>query len=391
MKILYLSLDERTAIDQTSGGVTHILSVIEAMRKLGHEVELVAATSAREGTVVGSFTGRWSIVKSVVPPRLWVLARDIYDTAHDSKNVERVERVIDDFRPDAIYERNSYLHHAGAEAARRKSVPYFLEINAPISEERRELFGAPLGWYHDRRELERARFANGIVVVSGVLRDMLVKKGIGSEKVAVFPNAIDPERFVDCAEKGRVLREKIGAKGPVVGFVGSIAAFHGVARLIEAAAEIRPDFPDILVWIVGTGASLGDLKALAAKLELENNVRFEGRVPADEVPAYAAAFDIGMLPGTAYYTSPIKLFEYGAAGAPTIAPRTPAVREVLEDGVHAVLTDSKEELAEAIKFLLNNPAEREKLARNLHRKVMTEHTWEKVASGIIEFMSGRMK
>lgn len=391
MRILYLSLDERTAVDQPAGGSMHIISVTEALRKLGHEVELVATTSAREGTMVGSFTGRRSRIKGMMPARLWVLVRDIYDAARDSKNVERVERVIDDFGPDVIYERNSYLHHAGAVAARKKSVPYFMEINAPTSEERRELFGAPLGWYHDRKELGRARFANGIVVVSGVLRDMLVKRGVEPGKIAVFPNAIEPGRFENCAEKGKALREKVGAKGPVVGFVGSIAAFHGVARLIEAAAEIRPEFPDILVWIVGAGASLGDLKALAAKLELENNVRFEGRVPADEVPAYAAAFDIGVLPGTAYYTSPIKLFEYGAAGAPTIAPRTPAVREVLEDGVHAILTDSKEELAEAIKFLLNNPAERQKLAGNLHRKVMTKHTWEKVASGITEFMTGRIR
>jgi len=52
-----------------------------------------------------------------------------------------------------------------------------------------------------------------------------------------------------------------------------------------------------------------------------------------------AAFDVALQPAVVEYASPLKLFEYLAVGLPVLAPDTPNIREVLEDGVNAVLFD----------------------------------------------------
>lgn len=391
MKILYLSLDPRTPMNIPSGGSMHVKSIVNAFRSIGHEVRLYAPGVGVPESMVGKISGGAFSIKSMVPKPLWIAARDIYDVYRDRRNLPDIMRVIDKFKPDAIYERNAYLNHSGVLAASKNKVPYFMEINAPTSEERSKLFGAPLGRYNDKKELERTKIANGVIVVTGVLKKLLVDRGVPAEKIAVFQNGFDPARFEGARERGAELRESLGIKGPVVGFVGSIAAYHGVERLFNAAKSLKNKYPDILFWIVGGGESLAELKNAAASQNVSENVRFEGAVPAEDVSAYMGAFDVAVLPDTAYYCSPIKLFEYGAAGAPVIAPETDAVKEIFGDSELALLTDGKDNLEKIVESLLIDPEKSSKMSKTLKNKVFNEHTWIKTAEGISAFMEKKIK
>jgi len=377
-------------IDQTSGGSIHINSLVNAFKSLGHEVLLDAPKSGQSGTMVGKVAGKWSKLKSITPSYIWLTIRDTYDVWKDIKNVPRIKGIMEKFKPDIVFERNAYLQTAGATAAIEKGIPYFLEIVSPAVEERSEVIGAPLGWYHNKKELERAKAAEGIIVLSNVVKRILVERGADSEKIAVFPIAVAPERFKDCKTKGLQLRERLGMKGPVVGFVGSIAAYHGVGQLIEAAVSIKKDFPDALVWIVGGGESLPELRSRAEKMGLDKNVRFEGFVPSADVPAYMAAFDVAVLPGTAYYGSPIKLCEYGAAGVPVIAPRIESIEEMFGDPEVAVLIRPEENLSDAVINLLKDRDRAKNLGENIRRLVLSKYTWIEVAGSMINFIEERL-
>jgi len=390
MKILFLSLDPRTMIDLPSGGSVHIRSLVEAFEALGHDVLALVPESGQGGSMVGKFKGRGKLIKSIIPGPIWLTIRDIYDVWRDRKKFSELMAVIEEFKPDFVFERNAYLQTAGARASLSSSTPYFLEIVAPTVEERAKSFGAPLGRYHDKKEIERALASNGLIVLSNVVCRILVGRGVPAEKIKVFPIGVNPDRFADCKQKGRRLREKLGIEGPAVGFVGSIAAYHGVERLIDAAVEVKEKYPGVVVWIVGGGRTLGDLRARAREMGIEENVRFEGRVPPEEVPAYMAAFDVAVLPSTAYYGSPIKLCEYGAAGVPVIAPRIESIEEMFGDPEVAALIGQDDSLADAIIGLLTDEDRAKKLAENIRELVLSRYTWLEIARGIIKFVEERL-
>ena len=84
-----------------------------------------------------------------------------------------------------------------------------------------------------------------------------------------------------------------------------------------------------------------DLEALAQKLGIAGNVRFTGLVQPEEVPAIVTTFDIALQPGATPYASPLKIFDYMAAGCAIVAPSQPNILEILQDGTTAKLFDPK--------------------------------------------------
>jgi glycosyltransferase involved in cell wall biosynthesis len=152
------------------------------------------------------------------------------------------------------------------------------------------------------------------------------------------------------------------AARPVVAYAGHLYPWKGVDTLIEALARL----PEVDGRIVGghpREGDLGRLTALAASVGLGARVRFDGLVPPQAVAAALADGDVLVLPNvdtevSARYTSPLKLFEYLAAGRPIVASRLPALAEILEDGVNALLVTpgDPQAIADAIRRLLADPA-----------------------------------
>jgi len=88
-----------------------------------------------------------------------------------------------------------------------------------------------------------------------------------------------------------------------------------------------------------------------------------------------------------HFTSPLKLFEAMAAGRPIVASDLPSVREVLEDGVHALLVpaDDPHALAAAIRKLDSDEDLRKRLARAAGDKVR-QYSWDERARKILRLL-----
>ena len=120
-----------------------------------------------------------------------------------------------------------------------------------------------------------------------------------------------------------------------------------------------------------------------------------GHVAPSEVPTWLAAADIAVLPnsGTSVigsrYTSPLKLYEYLAAGCPIVASDVPAVREVVTDGETAVLVrpDDPEALGDGIAGLLAVPVLAQRIGA-LGRLWVQGSTWDARATAIRVFVEG---
>ncbi len=130
---------------------------------------------------------------------------------------------------------------------------------------------------------------------------------------------------------------------------------------------------------------LGRLRALAGSLNIDDRVTFTGLVPPRSVPELLARADILALPNPAsaistLYTSPLKLFEYLAAGRPIVASDLPSMREVLRNDVNGLLVTpgDPDALASALRRLIGDPALRERLARTASDSA-AEYTWDRRA------------
>lgn len=105
-----------------------------------------------------------------------------------------------------------------------------------------------------------------------------------------------------------------------------------------------------------------------------------------ELAKYILHFDIGVMPDSNDYGSPLKIFEYAAMRKPVVAPRLKPLEDVIEDGVNGVLFKAKDKkaLANSVLKLLTDEKYAKRLAENAYEKVMKLYTWQNNAKAIFE-------
>jgi glycosyltransferase involved in cell wall biosynthesis len=89
--------------------------------------------------------------------------------------------------------------------------------------------------------------------------------------------------------------------------------------------------------------------------------------------------------------SPLKIFEYMAAGLPIVTSDLPVLREILEPGRDAAMTPpgDADALAVAVRALALDPQERLRLAQSAHER-LASNTWDTRAARILDFLRERM-
>src|SRR5262249_43405581 len=179
----------------------------------------------------------------------------------------------------------------------------------------------------------------------------------------------------------------------VIGFVGSLKPWHGVDLLLEAFADLRDK--QLRLLIVGDGPQAETLRSRAMAPDLAGTVVFTGQIPHTQIGAYLAAMDIAVAPYRApgpdegdFYFSPLKVFEYMAAGRPVVAPRLGQIREVVEHGQHGLLypPDDTRALTTHLLQLIRNPAQRTQMGRAGATHVGQQYTWSGNALHIAELI-----
>lgn len=228
-----------------------------------------------------------------------------------------------------------------------------------------------------RREAQVWRDADGYVTITaGLAQELSARHGTRSN-VAVIPDGVrDTQLFrSDRAEKLSV---------PTVAYAGHLYAWKGVDVLLEAIARV-PHVHGLIVGGHDAEPDLARVKALAARLGIDARVTFTGLVEPSRVPELLERATVLVLPNPASaistrYTSPLKLFEYLAAGRAIVASDLPSIREVVHDGVEALLVAPGDAtaLADGIKRVLDDPALAASLARAA-ADLAPQYSWQRRA------------
>jgi glycosyltransferase involved in cell wall biosynthesis len=291
---------------------------------------------------------------------------------------------------DFIYERYAFGCAAGVQAARRVGLPLVLEVNSPMVLELSKTRGLSFPGTAARLETHVFQSADRVCVVTAVLGEMLVGMGVERERLVVTPNGVHLEQYRPGDEAARAAaRADLGLAwlepdAVVLGFVGYYRRWHRLDLVVAALA--RPELARAVLVLVGEGPARAELSEAAARHGVERRVLFAGSRPHDAIPALLAAFDVALVPAINPYASPLKLFEYMAAGLAVVAPDQPNLREVLADGANALLVPAEDgaALAAALMRLVGQPELRERLGRAARRTLVERDlTWRANARRVV--------
>jgi len=237
-----------------------------------------------------------------------------------------------------------------------------------------------------------------VVALTSPMRKELEELGVVSKSLIVAGDAVNPARFAKALPAAKAKHHwDLPADRPVVGYVGSLVTHDrvqkGVDVLIHALAFLKKHSVPVFGWIVGGPEHWQHKYRWLAHCNglTDDDIRFQGHVNAHEIPDALSACDICVYTAPrsrrAYFrrdTSPLKLFEYLAAGRPIVCADIPPVRDVVsEKSVRLYHPGDSRSMAGGIRHALEHSKEaKERTQEGLKR--VQEHTWEKRMQRILE-------
>lgn len=372
MNILYVHRTRATGVE-----AVHIGQIVLGMRKLGHRVEMLSpvgdyiehVTPAPAESTGGR--GRLHGIGARLPELLFELLEMVYSAKATIEGLRRFPAG----RIDGIYERYAIFGFAGALIARWRRVPWVLEVNytseSPLVRPRSALF-KPLARWLDGRLF---RSATHIFAVSSFLKRQLVEDfGVDERRITITPNAADPAVFDPDAvpAPGAALPE-----GPIIGFVGGFYPWHGVDLLLDAFLKIVERHPQARLLLIGDGPMRQDLQQRVQQLGLSEQVLMPGKVAHSQLAPYVNRFDIGVMPDSNLYGSPMKIFEYMAMAVPVVVPDYDPLTDVVDDGVQGRIFKRRDvaHLSACLDQLLGDAAARRRMGERARQAIVDTHNW----------------
>ena len=360
------------------GGVTNHISCLEhQLTLMGHEVRVIAPASK----AVSIFGDRFipigkprpipssgSICRITISPHLAptikaVLDREKFDIIH----------LHEPFMPmlcTAVL-RFSHTTNIGTFHAFQHSVGY---LSHPLSGYN---FGRPISTIMLKR---RARKLHGKIAVSKPAMEFASKYVPGD--YTIIPNGIDLAHFSPDVSP---IDEFCDGKLNIL-FVGRLESRKGLNYLIKAYEQVKEEFSNSRLIIVGPGTMLRGKYERQVKQNGLGNVVFVGYVAYDELPRYYKTADIFCSPATGRESFGIALLEAMAVGKPIVASNIDGYANLMTDGVEGLLVPPKDAtaLAQALLSLMANESLRQQMAARV-RLTAKGYDWKHVAQRVFDY------
>ncbi len=232
--------------------------------------------------------------------------------------------------------------------------------------------------------------SRGLIVISSGIQKKLIEYGVPKEKIVVAHDAMDPRQF-RISESKDLCRQKLGIPLgiKVAVYTGHLYEWKGADILAGAAERLLKDGVDVYL-IGGTQEEVHRLR----KTFRFPNLHIIGWQKHSLIPVWLHAADVLVLPNSAAtrigstYTSPLKLFEYMAAGKPIVASKVLALEDILSHVKYGAVwfqPDDVDSLANALRYTFDHREEVTPMKEVIFEK-LKEFTWESRAEKITAFI-----
>lgn len=377
MRIYFLS---GSLLPSMEASAVNVMQTCDALAQDGHEVTLFARRNGTDD--VDAVLQRYGVRTPVrlvllgapTPPReLWIRKGDGFDrNVRYPLAVQRALRRLPP--PDLLYGRHVYSMVLASLAM--PAVPMVFELH--------QVRRSRAGRWAERWLFRRPAFIGAAAISEALIADYrTLYADLDGLELFLVRNGADGPR-------GQLRPVSPGGRPGVrrVAYAGSL--FQG--KGMETVAALAARLPEIDFHVVGGTAA--DIAHWRTRTYGIRNILFHGFVDNAQVPAFLAAMDVLLAPpriqvnpmtGRDFgrWESPLKIFQYMTAGKPIIASDIPIVREILEDGVTALLAppDDVDAWVAALRRL-DDPAFARRLAATAQADVARRFSWANKARTI---------
>lgn len=352
-------------VPATTANSIQVVKAAHALAELGHTVTLL---------VPGASQTPWPELREQYGLRQafevrWLqenLAFRRYDFALKAMGAARQEN------PDVIY---TWMLQTAALSVWR-GIPTVLELHDRVT-------GRIAPWLF--RRFWQSKTPHRLLTNTAALRRVLQREfdlGSAAEDIRVAPNGVELQRYRDLPDSQTARRALSLPEGPTAGYTGHFYAGRGIP-LMFALARSLPEMH--FLWVGGTAEDVALWRQRMAEAGVKN-IHLTGFVENARLPQYQAAADVLLMPygrtiagsgggDSAEIASPMKMFEYMAAGRAILTSDLPVIREVLDEGM-AVFCPPEDPPTwrEALLSLMAEPERRESLGRAA-RAAAEAYTW----------------
>lgn len=269
-----------------------------------------------------------------------------------------------------------------------QDIPITFNFHGPwVSESQEEAKEPKLITYIKRQLIERRTYqrSDRFIVLSKAFGQILQQEyDIPGDKIHVIPGAADTQHFAPTHTKAGA-RSKLGwhPDRPILYTSRRLVQRVGIDKLLTAIAQIKPQIPDIWLAIGGRGYMLEALQTQTKDLDLEDNVKFLGFLPDEDLPLAYQAADFSIMPSQSFEGFGLALVESLACGTPVICTPVGGMPEILESFSPQLITPSIDESAIAATIeaaLLGKiPVPSREECRNY---AVNNFTWSKIAQAV---------
>ncbi|WP_022917783.1 glycosyltransferase family 4 protein [Ruania albidiflava] len=369
MTVAYVCTDPGVPVFGRKGASVHVQAVLAALQRRGEQVQLI---TARTGGPVPPQLADLPLHQVSRARQTDPAAREVATQQADAEVTQVLDHLHASAGVDLVYERYSLWGRAASAWARDHQVPHLLEVNAPLVAEQAE---------HrvlvDRAGAESVAAAalsatTAALCVSDPVADWARRHATDPARVHILANGVDTTRITP------------GPPPPsepfTIGFVGTLKPWHGLPILLDALALVLADDPGYRLLLVGDGPEREALVARAEQLGIVDAIEATGALDPADIPSQLHRMHVAVAPYPAdgdFYFSPLKLYEYLAAGLPTVASAVGTLPDLLDHGRLGVLVEPGQprKLADAITALRQDPERRHHLGQTGRQEMVRHHDW----------------
>ncbi|MFM7372577.1 MAG: glycosyltransferase family 4 protein [Sphaerospermopsis kisseleviana] len=226
-----------------------------------------------------------------------------------------------------------------------KEVPITFNFHGPwASESKEEEVNKKLSIWVKKRLIEKNTYnrCDRFIVLSQAFGNILHQQyQVPWHKIHIIPGGVDINHFQYNLSR-LTARKQLGwpTDRPILFTSRRLVYRMGIDKLLQALAIIKPTIPDIWLAIAGRGHIQNLLQQQVIELGLENNVKFLGFLPDEQLPIAYQAANLTVMPSQSFEGFGLAIVESLACGTPVLCTPVGGMPEILQGFAPDLITDS---------------------------------------------------
>ncbi|NOQ73596.1 MAG: glycosyltransferase [Crocinitomix sp.] len=344
--------------NQMSAVAAFLKTIKSAFENEGHEVEF-GGESNKEAVVFRPVDAKKGIkgkLKGALKQWPWLYQSLAFRNFFKGQNqiVDRLE-LKEPF--DLIIEFHTVGSTVGRQLAKHWGAQFSVIFDSPVEEQFLEMHGTKTSHWSRILNSEKVTLeaADHIMAYSPACETHIRKKYKLKATIGVLPCVVNKTSVHNNPQQSEFN----------IGFIGSFLSWHKVDLLVKVFKKFHKKHENARLQLIGFGMEWGKVKALVDQLDLNALVEMPGFVSEAELLNYKMRCSVAIMPGSNWYGSPLKLFEYAQSHIPFIAPTTKTVVSIFQESDHCLFIDPENEaksLLEKLTFSIENTLKMNEMA-----------------------------